>query len=216
MAELRWILLFLGAVALVAIYLYTRRSGKNTLLASDKERREPIVDGAADSGEVDEAGEDQPDPNAELAKVDGDSKIVTVRLMAKDKDSFPAEKLILLFRELGLQHGEFGIFHRMPDSDPGRAYFSVANLVEPGSFDLTKLKSDAYPGVSLFMVLPVAGVEGVSIFDDMLQTARTLAQRMDGELLDEQGSRLSVQRERYMREEVISFDHHYAVATDVD
>jgi len=31
---------------------------------------------------------------------------------------------------------------------------------------------------------------------------------MDADLLDETGSTLSIQRERYMREEVIQFQHH--------
>ena len=87
--------------------------------------------------------------------------------------------------------------------------FSVASLVEPGSFDLTRLKTERFPGVSLFVALPGAG-DGVAAFDDMLSTAHGLAIKLDGELLDEQGSRLSVQRERYLREEVIQFQHKFA------
>ncbi len=64
------------------------------------------------------------------------------------------------------------------------------------------------------MVLPARDGDGVAVFDDMLQTARTLAQRMDGELLDELGSRLSVQRERYMREEVIDFERQRSLAAE--
>ena len=39
----------------------------------------------------------------------------------------------------------------------------------------------------------------------MLLTARAIARELDGRLVDEQGGALSVQRERYMREEVIEF-----------
>ena len=46
----------------------------------------------------------------------------------------------------------------------------------------------------------------------MMTAARTLAQSLDGELLDESGSTLSIQRERYMREEVIQFEHSTKVA----
>ena len=70
----------------------------------------------------------------------------------------------------------------------------------------TKIKTETYPGVSIFMRLP-GRRDGVEIFDDMLTTSRSLARELDGELLDEQGSSLSVQRERYLREEVIQFEH---------
>jgi len=88
--------------------------------------------------------------------------------------------------------------------DPCRLRSSVASLVEPGAFDLLKLKESFYKGVSIFMVLP-APEDGVSLFDEMLETARTIARGASGRLVDEDGSVLSVQRERFMREEVIDF-----------
>jgi FtsZ-interacting cell division protein ZipA len=41
----------------------------------------------------------------------------------------------------------------------------------------------------------------------MVTTARALAVGLNGDLVDEQGSTLSIQRERYLREEVIQFQH---------
>jgi FtsZ-interacting cell division protein ZipA len=40
-----------------------------------------------------------------------------------------------------------------------------------------------------------------------MAAARTLAQSLHGELLDESGSTLSIQRERYMREEIVQYQH---------
>jgi cell division protein ZipA len=131
-------------------------------------------------------------------------RIIAVRLMSRERAGFPGEALVLALREAGLRHGQFGIFHRHDAAAESRILFSVASLVEPGSFDLSQLKNRHYPGISLFLVLPGAGDRLVA-FDDMMGTARTLAAALDGELLDEQGSRLSVQRERYLREEVIQF-----------
>jgi len=45
----------------------------------------------------------------------------------------------------------------------------------------------------------------------MMTAARTLAQTLDAELLDESGSTLSMQRERFMREEVIQYQHSVVV-----
>jgi FtsZ-interacting cell division protein ZipA len=46
----------------------------------------------------------------------------------------------------------------------------------------------------------------------MMAAARTLSQSLDGELLDESGSTLSIQRERYLREEIIKYQHSILVA----
>lgn len=136
--------------------------------------------------------------------INTDSRVVTVRIMPQYGETFPAEPLILSLRAAGLVHGQFGIFHCQDKDDPGRARYSVASLVEPGSFDLSNLKESGYPGVSIFMVLP-APENGVELFDQMVATARGIARDLDGRLVDEQGGALSLQRERYMREEVIQF-----------
>jgi cell division protein ZipA len=114
--------------------------------------------------------------------------------------------LILSLRGIGLRHGKFGIFHRYDGSDESRTIFSAASLVEPGSFDLQNIQGQKIPGISLFLILP-GPVESVEAFDLMMAAARTLTQSLDGELLDESGSTLSIQRERYLREEIIQFHH---------
>ena len=135
---------------------------------------------------------------------DGPQKIVTLRIVGRDKKLFQGDELILSMRGIGLRHGKFGIFHRYDGVDENRTIFSAASLVEPGSFDLANIKEQQIPGISLFLVLP-GPVDGVEAFDLMMAAARTLAQTLDGELLDESGSTLSIQRERYMREEIIQF-----------
>jgi cell division protein ZipA len=138
-------------------------------------------------------------------------KIVTVRIVAHEKASFAGDELVLSMRGIGLQHGEFGIFHRLDGNEEGRTIFSAASLIEPGSFDLQNIKGQEIPGISLFLVLP-GPVECIEAFDMMLAAARTLTQSLNGELLDESGSTLSIQRERYLREEIIQFQHSNLVA----
>lgn len=127
--------------------------------------------------------------------------------MSRDRAGFAGDDLILALRDAGLRHGRYGIFHSYADGqEDGEPQFSAASLVEPGSFDLARLKTATYPGISLFMALP-GPVESVLAFDAMVAVARDLARHLGGDLLDEQGSTLSVQRERYLREEVIQFQH---------
>ena len=213
MDGLRWLLLLVGLLVIGGVYLYSRR--EKAPADEDEaplDRVEPSLDDADPVAEQflidketssDDAGvEDEED----LTAADTPQKIVTVRIVAREKKSFPGDELILSMRGIGLRHGKFGIFHRYDGSDESKTIFSAASLVEPGSFDLQNIKGQKIPGISLFMVLP-GPVDSTEAFDSMMAAARTLTQSLNGELLDESGSTLSIQRERYLREEIIQFQH---------
>ncbi len=233
MDGLRWLLLVFGAILIAGVYLYSRRPTKkeDPVIASD-ERREPNFgeESFADSpSELNSDGdlEDEDDAWESLDYVDSaddaemdagataprhhEQKIITLRLVAGKKRFFPGGELALSLRGLGLRHGKFGIFHRYDGADESAVIFSVASLVEPGSFDLKNIKDQEIPGISLFLVLP-GPIDGPQAFDLMAAAARALVQSLGGELLDESGSTLSIQRERYMREEIISLQHGIAAS----
>lgn len=223
MDGLRWLLLLFGLVVIAGVYLYSRRERSDS---GEKEgpvaRVEPSLDGETPSAELPEpeisapkiAIDDPEMPEVEEQDApaeDAPQKIVTLRIVGRNKSSFAGDELILSLRGIGLRHGKFGIFHRYDGNDESRTIFSAASLVEPGSFDLQNIKDQEIPGISLFLVLP-GPVDSVEAFDLMMTAARALSQSLDGELLDESGSTLSIQRERYMREEIIEFQHSNLVA----
>ncbi|NNC56393.1 MAG: cell division protein ZipA [Woeseiaceae bacterium] len=218
MDGLRWLLLFFGMLVIAGVYFYSRRD--KTPADNDAalvDRLEPTLqhDGAdPDSARGDRVGRvtDISDAEAvdEPAK-DVPQKIVTLRLVARETKAFKGDDLILSLRGIGLRHGKFGIFHRYDGNDENRTVFSAASLVEPGSFDLANIKDQQIPGISLFLILP-GPIESVEAFDLMIAAARALSQSLDGELLDESGSTLSIQRERYLREEIIQYQHSILVA----
>lgn len=220
MDGLRWLLLFFGLVVVVGVYFYSRREQKSQQGSESFERRTPSLGGEeAGSGDdieaagivlADEAaqGGDEAEPEAQAQ---AEQKIVTLRLVARNRGSFRGDDLILSMRGIGLRRGKFGIFHRFDGDEEGAAVFSAASLVEPGHFDVENIKEQEFPGISLFLVLP-GPMEGVDAFDLMIAAARTLAQALNGELVDESGSTLSIQRERYMREEIVQFEHDNKVA----
>lgn len=213
MDGLRWLLLLFGLLVIAGVYWYSRRQSKTDAAPDFGERRAPTldehdgdpVDAEADQPRlvstadeaVDSDDEDAPEPPAE-------QKIVALRIVARGGGVFQGDELILSLRGIGMRHGKFGIFHRYDGDDEQRTIFSAASLVEPGSFDLANIKEQQIPGISLFMVLP-GPVDGVEAFDLMMAAARALAQTLGGELLDESGSTLSIQRERYLREEIIQY-----------
>ncbi|MGB5257734.1 MAG: cell division protein ZipA [Woeseiaceae bacterium] len=216
MDGLRWLLLFFGILVIAGVYLYSRRDKKSAEEGEVGTRRvEPTLQVDAANTDATSLDEETPEP------VDGDAlvepqksvpqKIVTLRLVAHEKGAFKGDDLILAMRGIGLRHGKFGIFHRYDGNDENRTIFSAASLVEPGSFDLANIKDQQIPGISLFLVLP-GPIDGVEAFDLMMAAARALSQSLDGELLDESGSTLSIQRERYLREEIIQYHHSILVA----
>jgi len=218
MDGLRWLLLIFGALVIAGVYVYSRRE-KDESVAAPKaiDRVEPTIDlkGVELTRDDESDAEDPPlSPDDDFQSPvlnEQPQKIVTLRLVARHKKSFKGDELILSLRGIGLRHGKFGIFHRYDGNDESRTIFSAASLVEPGSFDLNNIKEQEIPGISLFLVLP-GPVEGVDSFDLMMKAARALATSLDGELLDESGSNLSIQRERYLREEIIQYQHSNLVA----
>lgn len=215
MDGLRWLLLLFGLLVIVGVYVYSRREKAQAAEQGEQpqQRIEPSLDEQALEApttkidldlDVTDNGEDGEDDDAEDEGEPGPQKIVTLRLVGREKRPFQGDELILSMRGIGLRHGKFGIFHRYDGNDESRTIFSAASLVEPGSFDLANIKEQQIPGISLFMVLP-GPVDGVEGFDLMIAAARALGQTLDGELLDESGSTLSIQRERYLREEIIQF-----------
>ena len=214
MDGLRWLLLLFGLLVIAGVYFYSRREKSDAVdvaVEPGDERLEPTL-GIDESRlpETDaEPAIDSPTPgDDEAAQLpeNAPQKIVTLRLIGREKKPFQGDELILSMRGIGLRHGKFGIFHRYDGNDESRTIFSAASLVEPGSFDLANIKDQQIPGISLFLVLP-GPVDSVESFDLMMAAARALAQTLDGELLDESGSTLSIQRERYLREEIIQFQH---------
>ena len=217
MDGLRWLLLVFGVLVIAGVYFYSRREKQESKDSSKSiERKEPTLseteterqDAKNLFGEGQEAIVDDTEPEPVL---DVQQKIVTLRLIARKKSAFKGDELVLSLRGVGLRHGKFGIFHRYDGNDETKTIFSVASLVEPGSFDLENIKDQEIPGISLFLVLP-GPIDGVEAFDLMMTAARALSKSLDGELLDESGSTLSIQRERYLREEIIQYQHSNLVA----
>ena len=209
MPDLRWVLLGLGALVVVGVYLWSRGILSSALLPKlprRKERTEPHV---GDELVPTQAPEGPPSlvttaSAAERARPSPD-RIVALRLVPRG-DELAAERAVVALNNAGLEHGRYAIFHRRLGEN--REGFSVASLTEPGSFDLEHLDGRTIAGLSFFVVLPGAG-DPVARFDAMVETARALSVELAADLFDERGSSWSSQRERYLREELIEYRHHY-------
>jgi cell division protein ZipA len=136
---------------------------------------------------------------------DGDELILALFVMGHPDQPFSGSELLSAMTEAGLRYGDMDIFHmhQQPDGS-GPVLFSVANMMEPGTFDLQQMGEFHSPGVAMFMRLP-GPVDGERAFDKMLATGRLLAQQLDGELKDETRSTLTQQTIGHLRERITDF-----------
>lgn len=205
MWDLRWVLLGLGALVVVGVYLWSKGFLSRRILPQRARRAEPTIGAVppppATPGSVDAA----PGAAKKPARSAPD-RIITVRLIPRGEE-LTANRAVDALRSAGLQHGRYGIFHRSSNGSPsGEPSFSVASLTEPGTFDLDNLADHTVAGLSFFIVLPTAA-DPVTCFDSMVETARAMAVELESDLHDEGGSSWSIQRERYIREEIIEYRH---------
>ncbi len=209
MWDLRWVLLGLGALVVVAVYLWSRGILSRNLLPKLPRRKERTEPSLGDEPAPAQAAAD-PAPlvttvsAAESARP-GPDRIVALRLVPRGEE-LAAERAVVALRNAGLDHGRYSIFHRQ--LGPNREAFSVASLTEPGSFDLDNLGDSTIAGLSFFVVLPGVG-DPVARFDAMVETARAMSVELAADLFDERGSSWSSQRERYLREEIIEYRHQF-------
>jgi cell division protein ZipA len=114
---------------------------------------------------------------------------------------------------LGLKHGEMNIFHRHQDNaGNGAVTFSLANMMNPGTFDLDTIETFATQGITLFMMLPNAG-HSFTVYEQMLSAAKQLGKEFDAQLLDEKRNVITKQTEQHYMSRIRDFEIKYRVAS---
>ena len=133
-------------------------------------------------------------------------QVISILVTANDSQGFYGTQLLKLVEACGLVHGEMDIFHRFEDGlRLGKTQFSMANMMEPGTFDLKEMDHLHTPGVVFFLGLPTAQ-DSMQAFDYMLETAQCLATNLGGEVLDEQRSVMRPQTIEHCRQQIREFE----------
>ena len=133
-------------------------------------------------------------------------QVISILVTANDSQGFYGPQLLQLVEACGMVHGEMGIFHRFEDGlRLGKTQFSMANMMEPGTFDLTTIDHMHTPGVVFFLGLPMAQ-DSMQAFDFMLETAQCLASNLGGGVLDEQRSVMRPQTIAHCRQQIREFE----------
>jgi cell division protein ZipA len=129
-------------------------------------------------------------------------RIVTIRVCSVGEGRWSGGQLMAALEQHGLAFGRYQVFHRKhPD---GRSLFCVASLIEPGTFDLAAMADQEFRGVTLFAVMP-GPMAPLETLDELIATARGLAQELSGMVQDNKGMPLSPQRAAAVREDIAHF-----------
>jgi cell division protein ZipA len=124
-------------------------------------------------------------------------KLVSLRLVARPPERFRGNLVRQALSAEGFVLGDLDIFHK-PDAQ-NRAVLSAASLTKPGTFDLDTMDTQRFVGLNLFAVLPGPKTPRKT-FEELLLTARTLNERLEGALQDDRGGPLTPMRIQALRD----------------
>jgi len=129
-------------------------------------------------------------------------RIVTIRVCTVGEARWSGKELMVALEHHGLAFGRYQVFHRKHVD--GRSLFCAASLIEPGTFDILEMPDQEFRGVTLFAVLPGPS-EPLETIDELVGTARGLAEELSGMVQDSNGMPMSPQRAAALREDIARF-----------
>jgi cell division protein ZipA len=133
-------------------------------------------------------------------------EVIVINVMAKQGEVFAGSDLLPILLQQDMRLGKMSIFHKHADSNGnGPAIFSMANMVKPGTFDVTQMEEFTTPGVSFFLQLPNA-FGNMKSFEQMLKAADAIKQKLNGDLKDEHRSVITRQTIEHCRQRIQDFE----------
>ncbi len=133
---------------------------------------------------------------------DGVDKLIISHTILSKSKPFSGVQLFQALESAGLVYGEMKIYHYPCDESPESfALFSIANVVEPGTFDPQNPDALKTPGISMFMRLPTR-MDNYEAYKKFIHVAQMIAAELDGELCDETRSQLTQQAISYKKEQI--------------
>lgn len=164
-------------------------------------RREPVfagLDADVDYHDEPDLEDDEiVDHTASADEPGGAPFLIQVSVIAGTGSFFNGTELKQALLENDLLYGDMGIFHRY-NHDLTQTLFSVASLVEPGTFPIDDMASFECPGIVLFFQTARVS-DPLATYDDLVNTSRELAQQLNGIQWDEARQPLGASKIAHMR-----------------
>jgi cell division protein ZipA len=227
MAMLRIGILIAGAILIAAIIFFGRpkkASQGRRLEPSERDnaRVEPSLahDEAAYETDRDYSGEAVSQPELGLGGTGADNplgkranqdfdKIVSLYVAAKAGQVLRGEDVVVAAEKTGLTFGHMNVFHRLIEGHPERGpIFSMANIMQPGSFDMANIRELQTPAIAFFLTLP-APISALEAWEKLLPNVERMAELLNGVVLDDSRNTLGRQRIQHIREELRGYDRQH-------
>lgn len=139
-------------------------------------------------------------------------EVIVMHMVTPAANAMPGRDLLQALLEQGMRYGDMNIFHRhQARNGRDELQFSMANALEPGTFDIDTMETQSFRAVTFFLKMPGPGNPGDAL-ERMLKTVRHLGDRFGGEVRDDQHSALTQQTIEHMRERVRDFERRARVA----
>jgi len=151
--------------------------------------------------------------NKKIDKPALETQIIILSVVMPEHQQMSGAALLPSLLTLGMKYGEMNIFHRHQDNaGNGAVTFSLANMLNPGSFDLDSMETFVTQGVSLFMTLPSAN-DPFAAFEQMLGAAKQLAAEFNAQIVDDKRNVMTKQTEQHYVGKIREFDRQYRLAS---
>lgn len=133
--------------------------------------------------------------------------IIALYIHANHTSGFNGVDVYAAMERLGLEFGKMNIFHHygLEENHGQDPVFSIANLLEPGTFDTANPESFATTGLVAFMQLP-GPLGGRVAFELMLNNAQRLADILRGNLENDRRQPLDAEGIEFLRRGIDEFE----------
>ena len=133
---------------------------------------------------------------------DVDPEVFMLNVVSRNPNGFRGEDILHILLACDLRFGDMNFFHRHEfEAGRGAIQFSVANMMQPGVFDIDNMADTETPGLVFFLTLPGPD-DMMKAFDYMLETAQAVARNLGGDVLDESRSVLTRQAMDHCRQKI--------------
>jgi len=131
---------------------------------------------------------------------------VLLTVLASRKEAFSGTEIFATAQDMGLKFHKSGVLDCLSEQVSGsKPVFSIAQLREPGVFDLHSIETLKTPGLLLFMNLP-GPLEPSEALNFMLSHSQQLAEELGGVVCDEQHNRLTTQHMGHLQSKIGEFE----------
>ena len=134
------------------------------------------------------------------------SEVLVLNVAARDGRVFTGDDLLQVLITSGLKFGDMNIFHkRLSKEHQGTVIFSVANMLNPGTFDLNNMDEFTTLGISFFLALPTP-INNLDAFEQMLGVAQEIRATLGGDLKDDHRNAMTGQTIEHYRQRIRDFE----------